>query len=132
MFVNNPEPLIAEKPIRVWKILVKLSEGIYCTPHQFVEVKVGDTLYARNPDKPVVKYYETSFGKISVSVIGSQGVHAYQKKEHAESLPLGVDKVITEWEIPKGSKYWLEELLGNEGIYSGQIAAFEMKFIKEL
>ena len=130
MFVKNPEPLIAEKPIRVWKILIKFSKGIYCTPHQFVEVKVGDTLYARNPDKSVVKYYETSFGKISVSIIDSQGVHAFQDKEYAKSVTFFFEnEVVTEWEIPKGCKYWLET--GIEP-FSHEIAATEMKFIKEL
>ena len=132
MIVKNPEPLIAEKPIRVWKILIKLSKNTYCTPIQLVEVKVGDTLYARNPDKPILSYYKTPFGKINITsvVIDSQGVHAFQNKEYAKSVSfLYLEEVVTEWEIPKGCKYWLEADIETP---SHEIAATEMKFIKEL
>ena len=130
MFVKNPELLTAEKPIKVWKILLKLSEDTYYTPIQLVEVKVGDTLYASKPDKPVINCYKTLFRKIITKRIDEQGVHAYQKKEYAKSVSLNRWRVVTEWEIPKGCKYWLEEIQGNEKVYSEEIAATEMKFIK--
>ena len=130
MIVDTPEPLIAEKPIRVWKILIKLSEDTYRTPIQLVKVKVGDTLHARNPDKPMMSHYKTPFGEVNIApVIDSQGVHAYQRKDYAGASFLEVDAVITEWEIPKGCKYWLESKIGTP---SREIAASEMKFIKEL
>ena len=131
MIVDTPEPLIAEKPIRVWKILIKLSEDTYRTPIQLVKVKVGDTLHARNSDKPIMNYYKTPFGKINVTpVIDSQGVHAFQDKEFVISVSFASpNEVITEWEIPKGCKYWLENDVATP---SRKIAASEMKFIKEL
>lgn len=132
MIVDNPEPLIAEKPIRVWKILTKLSEDTYLTPIQLVEVKVGDTLHARNPDKPIMSYYKIPFGIIDTTpvVIDSQGVHAFQDKEFVVSGSFtDPNEVITEWEIPKGCKYWLQSDVATP---SREIAATEMKFIKEL
>lgn len=131
LLTHNPECKIAKKPIKVWKLLEKEKEELV-TPMMRQSVKIGETVYAKNPDKPLHKrtvpllltediYYE----------IDEQGVHAYILKEQAEDNLVGYRRafrtnlILTEWEIPKGAKYWVGDYLSPD-----HIVATEMKFIK--
>ena len=115
---SNPVTQLAEKPIQVWKRLIKTDNG-FKTPYQYVAVKVNESLKALYPDAKVRgnPYFPEH-------IVDIQGVHAYITQDKAEINKCS-NEVITEWEIPAGAKYWI----GDE-CSLGEIAATEMKFIK--
>ena len=118
LILSNKVPMVAEKPIRVWKLLMPFGSK-YITPYQEITVNIGDTIRAANPDAPI--QMSTLFENYT---LGKQGVHAYTSKKHAKKICNCYD-VVTEWEIPAGTKYWV-----GADISEGEIAATEMTFIK--
>ena len=120
MLFRSAIPKIAKTSIKVWKLLIKTDNG-FKTPYQDFVVNIGDTIKAKEPNV----FIESAPYINTVFCIDKQGVHAYktQRKAKRSKLP---NEIITEWQIPAGAKYWV----GSE--YSkGEIAATEMKFIKE-
>jgi hypothetical protein len=135
LLTHNPECKIAEEPIKVWKLLEKEKEKLV-TPMMRQSVKIGETVYAKNPDKPLHKRVAYTFldSRLKEDIyyeIDEQGVHAYRQKEWAEDNLVGYRRafrtnlIITEWEIPKGTKYWVGDYLSPD-----HIVATEMKFVK--
>lgn len=124
LLVNNidKDARVAGKPITVYKILKKYADEFF-TPYQNVVCEIGDTLKGRLTNNCL--NYETE--------IGSAGVHAYKSllaarhSSFASSDGEFNDYVlyITEWEIPKGARYW-----NGVKISYLEIAATEMKFVK--
>ena len=131
LLTHNPECKIAEEPIKVWKLLEKEKEKLV-TPTMRKSVEIGETVYAKNPDKPITKVNGINFSKEDIYYkIDEQGVHAYINKEQAEVykaayyLSFRTNIILTEWKIPKGAKYWVGDYLSPD-----HIVATEMKFIK--
>ena len=131
LLTHNPECKTAKKPIKVWKLLEKDKEKLV-TPMMRQSVKIGETVYAKNPDKPITKVNGIFFSKEDIYYkIDEQGVHAYIQKEQAEDNLVGYRRafrtnlILTKWEIPKGAKYWVGDYLSPD-----HIVATEMKFIK--
>ena len=121
LYTNNPIPNVAEKPIKVYKLLYNSREvpNVYLFICQGGIVKIGQT----------VKASKSNYQKLLCSddggyIIEGEGVHGYITKKDALNTYFNYD-VITEWEIPVGAKYWV----GNKNS-KGEIAATEMKFIK--
>ena len=129
LVTNNPTPKVANKPIRVWKVLRIFkdedSENTikYCTPYLNVSVNIGETLRAAGSSQKLKLYRNTNF-----SIVQGQGVHAFISIKHALLEEYFINHgIVTEWEIPTGAKYWI-----GIGPWHGQIAATEMNFIKIL
>lgn len=118
---------VAEKPMTVYKILRK-DDDKYKTPFQGIVCEIGTSIRARR-----------KFDNIDIDTddigrdheVNGEGVHAYKSLFAARHSDLPYSYTfankyfyITEWEIPKGAKYW-------EGIENSclEIAATEMKFI---
>ena len=130
LLTHNPECKTAEKPIKVWKLLEKDKEKLV-TPTMRKSVKMGDTVYAKNPNKPLHKSTApTLFKEETYYAIDEQGVHAYINKEQAEVHKVEYHRsfrtniILTEWEIPKGAKYWVGDYLS-----PNHVVATEMKFV---
>lgn len=114
---------VAEKPITVYKIL-RRDENTFFTPYTYFACVIGDTLSAST------KEHDLSYGA-DHGIISSEGVHAYRTLLGARCSTLPYCEFtasskfyITEWEIPKGTTYWL-------GVERSIlcIAATEMKFV---
>lgn len=114
---------IAKEPIKVYKVMLinkNKTEGLpqeYRCPCAHCGANVGDTVKALSHEYPR-SHCDGSYKK--TYVIGPEGVHGYLTEEAAR-MCIYVGDVITEWEIPAGTKYWMNHL--------GEIAATEMKFI---
>ena len=112
---------IAQHPIKVYKIMKKYND-CYFFPIRPGSVAIGKTVYAKTKSEPFRKHiYDPRLVKIYVE---GEGVHAYVSLPAARNSWFG-GNVITEWEIPKGTKYWV-------GDFRGEIAATQMKFIREV
>ena len=119
LLVDNPNPNVAKKPIKVYKLLIKAKKtDTYRFICQNGRVKFGETVKASKSN------YQRLLCDDNGYLIEGEGVHAYVTKKDALNSHFLYD-VITEWEIPAGAKYWL----GNQPS-KGEIAATEMKFIK--
>ena len=120
LFVSNPIPNVAEKPIKVYKLLNRdlNCPNVYHFICQGGVVNIGETVKASKSN------YQKLLWCYGGYAVEGEGVHGYVTKMDALSTEFYYD-VITEWEIPAGAKYWL----GND-CSEGEIAATEMKFIK--
>ena len=128
LFTDNPISKVADKPIRVWKLLTKFQSPIngsysYRTPYMDTPVKIGEILQASCPAQELIP---CSTFKSTMFMVMDQGVHAFISKKNAILEEYLISHgIIAEWEIPVGAKYWV----GN-GSSKDEIAATEMKFIK--
>ena len=122
LFVENPIPNVAEKPIKVYKLLlndkIRNQPDVYRFVCQGGVVNIGETVKASKSNYQRLSWYGGAY------VIKGEGVHGYITKKDALNTGFYYD-VITEWEIPVGTKYWI-----GAGYSKGEIAATEMKFIK--
>lgn len=123
LFTDNPIPNVAEKPIKVYKLLNRdytdiNKPDVYRFICQDGAVTIGETVKARKSN-----YQGLSFCYAGYTIEG-EGVHGYRTKKDTLNTEFYYE-VITEWEIPAGAKYWLGNLCSK-----GEIAATEMKFIK--
>jgi len=121
LYTNNPIPNVAEKPIKVYKLLDRdiKEPDVYQCICQGNTIKIGQTIKASKSN-----YQKLSRCQPKGYIIEGEGVHGYITKKDALNTRFYYD-VITEWEIPAGAKYWT----GNKES-EGEIAATEMKFIK--
>lgn len=122
LFVENPIPNVAEKPIKVYKLLlhdkIRNQPDVYRFVCQGGVVNIGETVKASKSNYQRLSWYGGAYA------IEGEGVHGYIAKKDALNTGFYYD-IITEWEIPVGAKYWV----GNTHS-KGEIAATEMKFIK--
>ena len=118
LFTDNSIPNVAEKPIKVYKLLNRKEPDAYQCICQGDIVKIGETVKASKSNHQRLLWYGSGY------LVEGEGVHAYVTKKDAQNTEFYYE-VITEWEIPAGAKYWL----GNWHS-KGEIAATEMKFIK--
>ena len=122
LFTNNPIPNVAEKPIKVYKLLNKNKDINWTDVYYFIcqngTVNIGETVKASKSDYQRLSWYYSGYA------IEGEGIHGYVTEKDALNTDFCYD-VITEWEIPTGAKYWLGNLCSK-----GEIAATEMKFIK--
>lgn len=121
LFIDNPIPNVAEKPIKVYKLLYnsRIVPDTYLFICHFGTVEIGQTIKASKSN-----YQKLSRSSAKEYIVEGEGIHGYITKKDALNTSFYYD-VITEWEIPTGAKFWI----GNKNS-KGEIAATEMKFLK--
>jgi hypothetical protein len=123
LFTSTMQPQIAKKPIKVYKMLIRNIKDRYDSVCGYANhLKVGDIVKAKGKNDLNLVIFGAAQGEYMVA---DEGVHAYVTLDAAKNGAYFYD-VISEWEIPAGTKYWL----GDNRFSENEIAATEMKFIK--
>lgn len=114
---------IAQEPIKVYKVMLRNpneTEPYYEFPIMDGGASVGDTVKAKVEAEPHTEPHWCNPDYLMATIEG-EGVHAFTTLARARRSSFNCD-VITEWEIPAGTKYW-------EDTFCSEIAATEMKFL---
>lgn len=111
----------AKTPIRCYKVLFKTEDG-FQSPFIGTSYKIGHTYKAK---KWLMFKLFSRFYRVFYTELNGEVIHAYIDKGEIVALR-SKDKIrLTEWEIPKGTKYFVND-------FCNEIVAPKMKFIKVL
>lgn len=123
---------VTQQAMRVYKVLIKSGDKYY-SPFQYKPYSIGKTYRTDSDNTPHLLNFKEPF-----TAITKEAIHAYinlyaaelfKKGYHGSSknvpFDLPIEYVITEWEIPEDTVYWIS---CNEQ----EIAATKMTFIKEI
>ena len=100
---NSGVPKKAEKPIKVYKILIKSPcEGEWYTPARFVSLKFTDGEAILRASKiGEARVWKGDDNLLSIE----EGVHAYTDKNTAETIAHFIGAKVFEAVIPEGGMY---------------------------
>lgn len=130
LYTKQKEPLIAKKPIKAFKVLIRNFKGGFFSPFQdydYTEYVNDHCIVEDIIPKVEPPHYNINITILSAAIrVVHRGLHLFINKDKAieTASQYGAAGVIFECEIPVGSYYFLSE--GETEICTNQF-----RFIKE-